>query len=118
MQAPGNSNPYIVDDLKDTAAVFRPGEGKTLRIGGSSLTLKITSDMTDNQLGVYEIAMEPNTVGAQLHYHRFMDETFIVVGGTLTVQHGTETVQAPAGTVIHVPRFTPHGFSNTSSGMT
>ena len=111
-------NPYLADELKDTASVFRPGEGRGLRIGGSSLTMKVTSEISNGQLGVYEIVMEPNTVGAQLHFHRFMDETFIVTEGTLTVRHGTETVDAPAGSVIHVPRFTPHGFANMSRAVT
>ena len=118
MSEKSKTNPYLVDELKDRATVFRPGEGKTLRIGGSSMTLKVTSDMTHDQLGVYEIVLQPNTAGAPLHYHRFLDETFVVLEGVLTVQHGAETTQAPAGSVIHVPRFTPHGFGNTSAGVT
>ena len=43
-----------------------------------------------------------------------MDETFIVHSGILTVQHGTSEANADAGSVIYVPRFTPHGFANNS----
>jgi mannose-6-phosphate isomerase-like protein (cupin superfamily) len=55
----------------------------------------------------------PGIVGAQLHFHRYTDETFIVTAGTLAVQHGQTRVDAPAGSVIYVPRFTPHGFANS-----
>ncbi len=56
----------------------------------------------------------PDTIGARLHYHRFMDETFIVQKGTLTVQLIDKELKAPAGSVVYVPRMTPHGFSNSS----
>jgi len=115
MQDGIEANPYIVDELKDGAAVFRPGEGRVLRMGNTSITLKVTSELSNDQLGVYEIVLEANTEGAALHFHRFMDETFIVLEGTLTVLHGTEMTQASAGTVIYVPRFTPHGFGNRSA---
>lgn len=108
-------NPYLVDELKDRAAIFPPGEGEVLEMGGSKITLKVTSAISNDQLGVYEIALAPNTIGAQLHYHRFMDETFIVTEGVLTVKHGDTEVEARAGTVIYIPRFTPHAFANRSS---
>ena len=107
-------NPYLKDTLEDRAAVFKPGEGEVLRIQGSTITMKVTSSLSNDQLGIYEISLEPDTVGARLHYHRFMDETFIVNEGVLTVKHGTEEVEAEAGTVIYVPRFTPHAFANNS----
>jgi quercetin dioxygenase-like cupin family protein len=110
-------NPYLKDELKDNAAIFKPGEGKVLAIRGTSITLKVTSDLSNDQLGVYEITLAPGSIGARLHYHRFMDETFIVHQGTLTVQHGESEVSAEPGTVIYVPRFTPHGFANRSSEL-
>ena len=109
---------YLHDQLIDNATIFRPGDGEVLSIKGGRITLKVTSDLTNDQLGVYEISLEPGVVGAGVHFHRFMDETFIVTDGTLAVQHGTEEVAATAGTVIHVPRFTPHGFANKSDKPT
>jgi quercetin dioxygenase-like cupin family protein len=107
-------NPFIDDPLKDRATILGPTDGEVLPIKGSTITLKVTSAMSNDQLGVYEIAMEPETIGARLHYHRFMDETFIVHEGTLTVQHGHQETEAQAGSVIYIPRFTPHGFANRS----
>lgn len=107
-------NPYLKDELKDRAAIFGPGDGEVLELRGTKLTLKVTSALSNDQLGVYAISLAPRTVGAQLHYRRFMDETFIVHSGILTVQHGTSEAKAGAGSVIYVPRFTPHGFANNS----
>lgn len=107
-------NPFLEDKIEDKAVVFEPKQGKVLQIKGGSITLKVTSSISNDQLGVYEISLEPGVVGAQLHFHRFMDETFIVNEGSLTVSHGRTEVEARAGSVIYVPRFTPHGFANRS----
>jgi quercetin dioxygenase-like cupin family protein len=107
-------NPYIKDVLQDRAKVIAPNEGHVIRFKGATITFKVTSETSNDQLGVYEISLEPNRLGAPLHFHRFMDETFIVREGTLCVQHGHEEVDAKAGSVIYIPRFTPHGFRNRS----
>jgi quercetin dioxygenase-like cupin family protein len=105
---------YLKDELMDRATVFEPGQGEVLSIKGGRITLKVTSDRSNDQLGVYEIYLEPGTVGARLHYHRYLDETFVVTDGMLAVSHGQTKVAARAGSVIHVPRFTPHAFANES----
>lgn len=51
-------------------------------------------------------------IGAKLHYHRYMDETFIITEGTLAIQLSGREEYVSAGSVIYVPRFTPHGFYN------
>ncbi|HEY3897017.1 MAG TPA: cupin domain-containing protein [Chthoniobacter sp.] len=107
-------NPYSKDDLVDRAKVVGPKEGHAIRFKGATITFKVTSETSNDQIGVYEISLEPNKLGAPLHFHRFMDETFIVREGTLCVQHGREEVDAKAGSVIYIPRFTPHGFRNRS----
>jgi mannose-6-phosphate isomerase-like protein (cupin superfamily) len=105
---------YCSDSLVDKAVVFYPGQGEELILNSGKITFKVTSDLSDNQLGVYEIALRPGAIGARLHYHYFIDETFIVRQGTLTVLLGDREVEAPAGSVIYIPRMTPHGFRNNS----
>ncbi len=107
-------NQYLKDELTDRATVFEPGQGEVLTIKGGRITFKVTSAISRDQLGVYEIYLEPGTVGAQLHYHRYLDETFVVTDGMLSVTHGQTKVSAKSGAVIHVPRFTPHAFANES----
>ena len=103
---------YFEDELVNRASIIAPEEGESLNLNGLSVTFKVTSELSNNQLGVYEITVPPKTIGAKLHYHRFMDETFIVSEGTLTMEVGDQQQLAKAGTVAYIPRFTPHGFRN------
>ncbi|HAS42032.1 MAG TPA: cupin domain-containing protein [Microscillaceae bacterium] len=103
---------FFNDTLVNQALIIQPGEGEHFSMNGLSLTLKVTSDLSNDQLGLYEITLAPQAIGAKLHYHRFMDETFIVNEGVLTIQAGQDTHKAAPGTVVYVPRFTPHGFRN------
>lgn len=109
-----NEIDFLSDTLENKAVMFAPDEGEVLAMGGNSITLKVTSSISNDQLGVYEIKLAPATVGAKLHYHRFMDETFIVRKGTLTIDLATGPILAHEGAVVYVPRMTPHGFSNES----
>lgn len=103
---------YLIDQLKNKARFIRPDEGEHLAFGNSSVRLKLTSQDTNDQLGIYQIKLEAGAVGAQLHYHRFMDEVFIVNKGNVSIQTGKEICVAVTGTIVYVPRFTPHAFRN------
>ena len=105
---------FLKDQLENSAVIISPQEGELYEMNGISINLKITSEMTGDQLGIYEIALAPKAIGAKLHYHRFMDETFIVNQGILHIQAGNEEYYAQAGTMVYVPRFTPHAFRNDS----
>jgi len=91
-----------------------PGEGESISANGGKITLKITSDLTKDQLGLYEIRLAQGVVGAQLHYHRFIDEIFIISKGRMTIQLHEKEIEAQEGAIVYVPRFTPHGFRNNS----
>ncbi len=105
---------YFNDTLENKAQVIRPGEGEAYYMNGGAYTFKITSEDTQDQMGLYEIVLKPKSKGANLHYHRFMDETFIVLEGTLTLILEDGESQAKKGTIAYIPRFTPHGFKNDS----
>ncbi len=102
------------DVLTDNALVVMREEGEKLETNGMSVNFKVTSEATKDQMGVYVICLAPKTVGAKLHYHRFMDETFIIQEGVVTLSLGERTIIAGKGSVAHIPRFTPHGFRNDS----
>lgn len=109
------ANDFFNDTLVDKALILRPDEGETFSMNGLSLTLKVTSENSNDQLGIYSIKLAPMAIGAKLHYHRFMDETFIVNQGILTIQTGNGEIAANPGTVVYAPRFTPHGFRNDTN---
>lgn len=106
-----NTN-YFNDQLDNKAVLIGAEEGETFEANGMSLTFKVTSELSNDQLGVYEIRLAPRAIGARLHYHRFMDETFVVTKGLLTLELMDETHLMQAGAVAYAPRFTPHGFRN------
>lgn len=103
---------YLIDQLKNRARFIKPNEGEHLAFGNSSVSLKLTSKDTNDQLGIYQIKLEAAAIGAQLHYHRFMDEIFIVNQGIVSIQMGEEISEAIPGTIVYIPRFTPHAFRN------
>lgn len=103
---------YFNDVLENRATVILPDEGEQLLLKDIEFTFKVTSKMSNDQLGLYKIVLAPRAIGAKPHYHRFMDETFIVDKGVLTIQVGDKEFKAQKGTVVYVPRFTPHGFQN------
>ena len=106
---------YFEDHLKNNATIINPSEGEKLELKTISIIFKVTSKISNDQLGVYEILLPPMAIGAKLHYHRFMDETFIVNEGVLTLQIGDKEYQAKPGTIVYVPKFTPHGFKNDTN---
>lgn len=79
---------FFNDTLENKEVLIQPNEGETFTMNGISFTFKLTSKLSNDQLGVYEIVLAPRAIGAKLHYHRFMDETFIVNKGTLTLFTG------------------------------
>jgi len=84
---------------------------------GNKLMVVIPTSITDNQFGLYDIEMEPRARGPKLHYHKLMDETFIVREGTVTVLTNDGEIKAETGTVIHLPRFTAHGYNNDTDAV-
>ena len=110
-----NKENYFEDELINNASIVSPDDGESLNLNGIAVTFKVTSELSNNQLGVYEITLPPKTIGAKLHYHRFMDETFIVNHGILTLEVGDDWRKAEPGTVAYIPRFTPHGFRNDTN---
>lgn len=109
-----NKIDYFNDRLENNGKILMPGDGEKIGIGGLELIFKITSNDSNDQLGVYNINLAPQTIGAKPHYHRFMDEIFIVNKGILTIQVGNEEKNLPKGSIVFVPRFTPHGFANNT----
>ena len=103
---------YFNDVLENKTMLISPNEGERYEIGQNAFTFKLSSEVTNDQLGSYEIVLAPMSIGAKLHYHRYMDETFIVKKGMLTFETSEKSIQAAAGSVAYAPRFSAHGFRN------
>jgi mannose-6-phosphate isomerase-like protein (cupin superfamily) len=90
-------------------ARFKPGEGKTIRLGRMSMTFKTTAAGNWNAYTVCE-AIEPADSGAGYHRHPSYDETFFICQGSYDFRLDGELLRLGPGDVIFVPRGTPHGF--------
>lgn len=59
--------------------IIPPLGGEMLQADGISCQFKITTDSSNERLGLYQIVLQPNTIGARLHFHKFTDEVFVVL---------------------------------------
>ncbi|WP_165830153.1 cupin domain-containing protein [Flavobacterium hydrophilum] len=107
----------LLKEWNDDSVIVPSHKNEQFQSHGNKLKVIIPTTLTNNQLGLYEIEMEANTRGPKLHYHKEMDETFIVREGILTVLTATGEVTAETGSVIHIPRFSVHGYNNNSDGI-
>jgi mannose-6-phosphate isomerase-like protein (cupin superfamily) len=75
--------------------------------------LLATADQTGGSLGMFRQTIAPNS-GPPTHVHQTEDEFFYVVSGEFKVQLGDRVMNAPAQSVMFVPRGTPHTFENVA----
>jgi mannose-6-phosphate isomerase-like protein (cupin superfamily) len=73
--------------------------------------VEVDSDDTMGSIAVVRVFVPPGA-GAAPHVHSREDEVHAVVRGHYRYRHGDEEVDAPAGTVIYMPRGIPHTFRN------
>ncbi len=93
-------------EWNNSAVIIPPNENERFESHGNKLSVNVPTAITNNQFGLYDIEIEPNARGPKLHYHRLMDETFIVRERTLTVLTAEGEKDATAGTAIFIPRLT------------
>lgn len=98
-------------------SIILPPNNEQFESYGNKLKVVIPTTVTNNQFGLYSIEMEPKARGPKLHYHKLMDETFIVTEGTVTVLTEDGETEAEVGTVIHIPRLSVHGYNNNSDDV-
>lgn len=91
------------------AFVLRPGEGRTIDLGGFSMTVKATAEATAGNFSLMEAA-EPPGFGPPLHIHDDAAEAFYVLEGEYIIFLDGREVSCPAGSFIYIPAGLPHGF--------
>lgn len=85
----------------------KSGEGEILVRAG--LRLKVGSDQTG---GILEVAEIDGPGSPSPHVHREHDECFYIIEGMFTFTLGADVIEAPADSVVFVPRGTPHAFKH------
>ena len=88
-----------------------PDGGETVFLVGDTYTTLLSGEQTGGAYTLLE-ALVPAGTGPPPHIHHAEEEMFIMLDGVLSFHVGDATHEARAGTVIAVPRGTPHHFSN------
>src|ERR1700687_1581165 len=91
------------------AFVLRPGEGRSINLGGFQMSVKATKEETDGAFSLLE-ATEPPDFGPPLHTHHDAAEAFYVLEGEYTIFVDGREFVSPAGSFIFIPAGVPHGF--------
>ena len=97
------------------STIRRPGEGKTTSLFGDTYTIKAGGDETGGTLAVIEADLAPHSRGTPLHVNTREAETYYVLEGTLTFRLGERTVEAPAGSSVHIPQGVVHTHWNATA---
>jgi mannose-6-phosphate isomerase-like protein (cupin superfamily) len=98
-----------VSEVGDAAYVLRPGEGRSIDLGGFRMSVKASDDQTNGSFSLLE-ADEPAGFGPPLHIHRDAAEAFYVLEGEYLIFLDDREFVCPAGSFIFIPAGRPHGF--------
>jgi quercetin dioxygenase-like cupin family protein len=96
--------------------IVRPrGEGDTTSLFGDTYTVKAAGEETGGSLAVIEADLAPHSGGTPLHVNTREDENYYVLEGTLTFRLDERTLEAPAGTFVHIPKGMVHTHWNATA---
>jgi quercetin dioxygenase-like cupin family protein len=80
---------------------------------GTLATIKLDSTQTSGRFSLVDEVLPPD-MEVPRHLHREQDEVFYLLKGEIRFRIGDETMLGCPGTLIFVPRGTPHSFVATS----
>jgi mannose-6-phosphate isomerase-like protein (cupin superfamily) len=89
--------------------VLRPGEGRSIDLGGFQMSLKASEEDTAGAFSLLE-ADEPPNFGPPMHIHHNCAEAFYVVAGEYVIFIEEQEFRCPAGSFVYIPSETRHGF--------
>ena len=90
----------------------RPDDGTALtNPTGGHVTFKVRGDRSGGSITAFETVVAAGE-GPPLHTHANEDETLFVIEGEVRFKLGDQMHTGPVGTLVFVPRGTPHTFQN------
>ncbi len=98
-----------MSQLAGAGFILRPGEGRSIDLGGFQMSVKATDDDTNGTFALLE-AQEPAGFGPPLHIHRDAAEAFYVLEGEYIIFLDGQEASCPAGSFIFIPAGIAHGF--------
>ena len=98
-------------EQSNVGIVLQPGEGSTVSPPGHPvMTTKVSGPDSANAYSMLEMMVYDQ--GPPLHKHLSEEELFYVLEGEVTLRVGDREIQAVPGSVVLIPRGTPHTFWN------
>jgi mannose-6-phosphate isomerase-like protein (cupin superfamily) len=91
--------------------VVRPGEGRSVSLGGMAVEFKVSGADTGGAFAIVEHPIEPGRLVLP-HVHLREDECSYVLEGTIGARVGDREVTAGTGTYLIKPRGLMHTFWN------
>jgi quercetin dioxygenase-like cupin family protein len=88
----------------------RRGREAPAPVGGPAI-IKARTETTNGTITALEVVIPP-TQGPPLHRHRRKDELWYLLAGRLRVKLDEQLLDAPTGSLVFIPRGTPHCFQN------
>lgn len=89
--------------------VLRPGEGRSIDLGGFQMSLKASEEDTAGAFSLLE-ADEPPNFGPPMHIHHNCAEAFYVLAGEYVIFIEEQEFRCPAGSFVYIPSGIRHGF--------
>ena len=102
-------------ETTEEGIVRLPGEGETTSLFGDTYTVKAAGDETGGTLAVIEAELAPHSSGTPLHVNTREAENYYVLEGTLRFRLGESTVDASAGSFVHIPQGVVHTHWNATA---
>ena len=102
------------DVANATPRITLPNQGRSITIGKSTYTFKVTGEDTYGKFGLFELRMQGG-YGIKPHTHHELLEMFYVVDGDVSFLVGSEQKTLPRGSIATIPRNEKHAFANPSS---
>lgn len=93
----------------DAAFVLGPGEGRSIDLGGFTMSVKASGESTGGAFSLLE-AEEPAGFGPPMHIHQDAAEAFYVLQGEYLISLGGREWSCPAGSFVYIPAGVLHGF--------
>lgn len=100
----------------DRGIVLRPGEARTIDLGGFTVSVHADGSTTEDAFSLIETAETEAGAGPPLHIHRDCAESFFVLAGSYRMHIDGRDWVCPAGSFVYVPRGAVHTFQSAEAG--
>ena len=100
--------------MSPTRNLYRhgPEDDRPLRVIGELMTIKAREADTGGAFSLVEMTVAPGSQGPHEHHHPDCEESFYVIDGDLRFTVDGQSVPAPSGTFLVIPRGATHGYAN------